>query len=601
MLASSLERIPGRKSRSRWTVLAPDPAIVEKLCAEARISPLLARLLVLRGITDGAGATAYLAPSLDQLHSPYAMLGMKEAVERLSAAIINREQILIYGDYDVDGTSAVVILKTAIELCGGAADFHVPHRIKEGYGIKDDVIERSAAAGVKLVISVDTGIRAFQAAETALRVGIDLIVTDHHLPETSEGVPKALAVLNPNQHGCSYPCKELCGAGVAFKVAQALFARFKEPAEQAKLIPSFLKMVAIATIADAVPLVGENRTIARLGLEGLRRPVNGGLKALMEVSGLADSGRALNAGDVGFRLGPRINAAGRMDVARDVIELFTCKDQQRCREIADKLNLLNTERQAEEARIVAAIDEQLANDPALAEKFCLVLDGEGWHRGVIGIVASRVVEKTGRPALVVARDGEEAHGSGRSITALHLLDALESCREVFTRFGGHAHAVGFALPSARVEDLKQQLDSFARSRLTIEDFQPQVRIDSEIALSAVTPDLLNALRQLEPFGHGNREPVFASREVDLLLPPRIIKEKHIKLRVSQKQPGSRNSFNYEAMGWRMAERVNGGTYAPGDKLDLAFTITMNEHPEYGGLELALQDFQKSVLAVSGVS
>jgi single-stranded-DNA-specific exonuclease len=590
MLASDVER--SNTPKSRWTILTPDPSIITRLSAEAGISPLLARLLALRGISSVAAAQAFLAPSLDQLHFPYAMLGMKEAVERLSAAIVNREQVLIYGDYDVDGTSAVVILKTAIELCGGLADFHVPHRIKEGYGIKDDVIERAAAAGVRLVISVDTGIRAFQAAETALRVGLDLIVTDHHLPETAEGVPKALAVLNPNQQGCGYPCKELCGAGVAFKVAQALFARFKEKADQARLIPSFLKMVAIATIADAVPLVGENRAIARLGLEGLRRPVNGGLKALMEVSGLADCGRALNAGDVGFRLGPRINAAGRMDVARDVIELFTCKDQQRCREIAEKLNLLNTERQAEEARIVAAIDEQLAGDPALAEKFCLVLDGEGWHRGVVGIVASRVVEKTGRPALVVARDGEEAHGSGRSISALHLLDALESCRDVFTRFGGHAHAVGFALPSARVEELKLQLDAFARTRLTLADFQPEVRIDSEIALSEVTPELLKTLRQLEPFGQGNREPVFASREVSLLLPPRIIKEKHIKLRVSQKQPGNRNSFNYEAMGWRMAERLN-GNYRPGDKLDLAFTITVNEHPEYGGLELALEDFQKS--------
>src|SRR5436309_8913473 len=298
----------------RWNFLTPGPVHVEKLSAEAGVSPLIARLLILRGITTAADAAPFLAPSLEQLHSPYLMLGMKEAVERLSAAIVNHEQILIYGDYDVDGTTAVVILKTAIELCGGAADFHVPHRIKEGYGIKDDVIERAAAAGVKLVISVDTGIRAFQAAETALRVGIDLIVTDHHLPEASAGVPKALAVLNPNQQGCSYPCKALCGAGVAFKVAQALFAKFKDQAEQAKLIPSFLKMVAIATIADAVPLTGENRTIARLGLEGLRRPVNGGLKALMEVSGLTGE-RAIAAGDVGFRLGPRINAAGRMDIA----------------------------------------------------------------------------------------------------------------------------------------------------------------------------------------------------------------------------------------------------------------------------------------------
>src|SRR5215469_2376431 len=310
----------------RWNYQTPDQASVQNLCSQAQLPPLVARLLVLRGINTAAEAARFLSPSLDQLHSPYLMRGMKEAVERLSAAIVNKEQTLIYGDYDVDGNTAVVILKTAIELCGGAADFHVPHRIKEGYGIKDDVIERAAAAGVKLVISVDTGIRAFQAAETARRVGIDLIVTDHHLPEANEGVPNALAVLNPNQSGCDYPCKELCGAGVAFKVAQALFAKFKDAAQQAKLIPSFLKMVAIATIADAVPLVGENRSIARLGLEGLRRPVNGGLKALMEVSGLSD-GRALAAGDVGFRLGPRINAAGRMDVARDVIELFTCRDQ----------------------------------------------------------------------------------------------------------------------------------------------------------------------------------------------------------------------------------------------------------------------------------
>src|SRR5260370_4141438 len=245
------------------------------------------------------------------------MRGVAMAIERLSAGIGKKEQMLIYGGYDVDGTTALVILKTAIELCGGAADFHVPHRIKEGYGIKDDVIERAAAAGVMLVISVDTGIRAFTAAETAKRVGVDLIVTDHHLPEASEGVPNALAVLNPNQAGCDYPCKALCGAGVAFKVAQALFAKFKDETEQAKLVPSFLKMVAIATIADAVPLVGENRVMAKLGLEGLRRPVNGGLKALFEVSGLAAAGRELNAGDVGFRLGPRINAAGRMDVARE--------------------------------------------------------------------------------------------------------------------------------------------------------------------------------------------------------------------------------------------------------------------------------------------
>lgn len=577
----------------RWNPLTAEKSTIEKLATEAHVSPLLARLLTLRGITDPAEAVRFLSPSLEQLHSPYLMRGMSVAIERLSAALVNKEQILIYGDYDVDGTTAVVILKTAIELCGGSADFHVPHRIKEGYGIKDDVIERAAAGGVKLVISVDTGIRAFQAAETARRVGLDLIVTDHHLPEANEGVPNALAVLNPNQQGCDYPCKELCGAGVAFKMVQALFAKFKDAAEQARLIPSFLKMAAIATIADAVPLVGENRIIARLGLEGLRRPVNGGLKALMEVSGLADGGRALNAGDVGFRLGPRINAAGRMDVARDVIELFTCKIPERCREIADKLNLLNTERQNEEARIVAAIEKQLEEQPELAQKFCVVFDGDGWHRGVVGIVASRVVEKTGRPALVIAREGEEAHGSGRSISRLHLLEALESCHSLFTRFGGHAHAVGFALPSQHLPELKQRLDDYVRCRLSPEDLEPELDIAAEIPLSEVTPKLLQVLEQLEPFGQGNPQPVFVSREVNLLMAPRIVKEQHVKFRVNQRLPGIKPSFSYEAVGWRMAARMSGEPYLPGDRLDVAFTVTVNEHPEFGGLELKLEDFRRS--------
>lgn len=580
----------------RWTYRTPETAIAEQLQKEAGISPLMSRLLTLRGVSSPAAAAAFLSPALSQLHSPYLMRGMREAIERICAAIANRESTLIYGDYDVDGTTAVVILKTAIELCGGTVDFHVPHRIKEGYGIKDDVIERAASAGVKLVISVDTGIRAFQAAETAQRVGIDLIVTDHHLPEAHQGVPNALAVLNPNQQGCEYPCKALCGAGVAFKIAQALFARFKDEAEQGRLIPSFLKMVAMATIADAVPLVDENRVMARLGLEGLRKPINGGLKALMEVSGLAGLGRALSAGDVGFRLGPRINAAGRMDVAKDVIELFTCKDPERCREIAQKLDQLNSERQNEEARIVAEIESQLAAEPDLTGRFCMVFDGEGWHRGVVGIVASRVVEKTGRPALVVARDGEEAHGSGRSISALHLLDALESCRELFTRFGGHAHAVGFALPSAQVAELKYRLNEFAQAKLTPEDLVPEISIDEELPLSKVTPDLLQELAQLEPFGQGNAEPVFAALNVNLLLPPRVIKDKHIKLRVKQRMNGLKDSFNYEAVGWRMADRLAAENLQPGDQLDLVFKVAMNFHPDFGGLELALEDFRKSAPA-----
>src|ERR1700686_5332808 len=302
--------------------LRPDPA----LRGIAKAAHILAPLLVRRGITDPDSARNFLSPSLSHLHAPERMTGLRAAVDRIDAAIERREPILIYGDYDVDGTMAVIILKTAIELCGGSADFHVPHRIREGYDMRDDVIERAAASGIRLIISVDMGIRAFAPAETAQRLRVDLIGTDPHLPGP-DGVPRALAVLNPNQSGCEYPCKQICGAGVAFKLAQGLMQRRLDEKDQARMLTSFMKVVAIATIADAVPLLGENRVFAKLGLQGLRSPVNVGLKALLEVAKLGD-GRALTATEVGFRIAPRQNAAGRMDVSRDVVDRFNEKDRQ---------------------------------------------------------------------------------------------------------------------------------------------------------------------------------------------------------------------------------------------------------------------------------
>jgi single-stranded-DNA-specific exonuclease len=593
----------------KWKARSADIAQVQALGAALRAdtvlgigsgssAAILARLLVMRGITEAEAAHDFLLPSLSRLHSPYAMSGMKAAVERLAAAIARKEGVLIYGDYDVDGTTAIVILKTAIELCGGTADFHVPHRIREGYGMKDDVIERAAASGVRLIISVDTGIRAFAAAETARRLGVDLIVTDHHLPG-QDGVPPALSVLNPNQPGCDYPCKALCGCGVAFKLAQGLMENRLDRPDQSRLLVSFMKVVAIATVADAVPLIGENRIFAKLGLEALRSPVNPGLKALLDVAELGGS-RPLTSGEVAFRIAPRLNAAGRMDVARDVIELFSVKDIARARELAARLDQLNGERQEEERRILQEIDSCFEQEPALREAYCIVIDGDGWHRGVIGITATRVVERYGRPALVISRDGDEAHGSGRSIPAFHLLDALESCSALFDRYGGHAHAVGFALPASRVPELRAHLDEYARARLTPADFEPLLELEAEISLDQVTPEFYAALRRLEPFGMGNREPVFAARGVRLLQPPRVMKEKHVKLKVaggSEKEgsdaSGWRRTVSFDAMGWRLAERTQQEQLLPGDILDIAFTIGHNDHPDFGGLELTLSDFAKT--------
>jgi single-stranded-DNA-specific exonuclease len=563
------------------------------------VPAIVSELLAARGIASVEAAHRFLHPSLEHLHSPMEMLGMLPAVERLERAIAAHEPMLIYGDYDVDGTMATVILKTAVELLGGHCSFHVPHRLLEGYGMRDEVIERAAADGIKLIISVDTGIRAFAAAETAERCGVDLIVTDHHLVAHSEGIPRALSVLNPNQPGCGYPCKDLCGAGVAFKVAQALLER----AGRGRLVPSFLKIVAIATIADSVPLLGENRVFVSLGLEGLRKVVNPGLNALLEVCEL-NQGRAVSAGDVGFRIAPRMNAAGRMDVASDVVELFTVKDPSRAKELATRLNTLNSARQQEEQRISEAVLLQVQESEELRDAACMVVDGEGWHRGVIGICASRVVERFGRPALVIARDGEEAHGSGRSIPGFHLLDGLETMPELFLRFGGHAHAVGFAMRSEHVADLRRRLNEYARAKLTGEELQPALEYDGELAMDDVTPRFFESLRALQPFGMGNPEPIFLSRGATLMGEPRIMREKHMKLKLRRyaKSPTGALARGLDALGWRMAHRLETEPCAGGDLVDILFRIEQNTHPDFGGgLQLVLSDFRRSNPASSAAA
>jgi single-stranded-DNA-specific exonuclease len=581
----------------RWQLRHSNANDIELLTRDAGLSPTIARLLAARGVTTAEQAHEFLSPSLSYLHSPYLMSGLRTAVDRLRAAIERGETIFIYGDYDVDGTTAIVILKAALEICGGKVEYHVPHRIREGYGMRDEVIEQAAAAGIRLIISVDTGIRAFAAADAAARCGVDLIVTDHHLPQ-AEGLPKALAVVNPNQHGCEYPCKSLCGAGVAFKIAQALL----EGVRRTSLLPSFLKIVAIATIADAVPLVGENRVFAKLGLQGLRDPRNAGLRALLANCQL-DGSRPLSAGDIAFRVAPRLNAAGRMDLAERVIELFSEKDQAKAAEMAMQLNELNGDRQVEEQRILDEIFRQIDSTPEWKDAYSLVVAGDNWHRGVIGICATRVVERYHRPALVFACDNGEAYGSGRSIHAFHLLDALESCPELFTRYGGHSHAVGCSLPAERLPELRSRMESYARERLVPEDFVPVLEYDGEISLEDVNQGFWESLVKLEPFGSGNPTPVFVARGAKLAQPPRTMKEKHLKLKVSPAASNGTTKFQrpQEVVGWQMAERATQELLLLGDVLDLAFTVDYNTHPDFGGVQLTLSDFARSPVEVAPLS
>ena len=575
--------------RQRWTFVEPHPVEAAALAKAARLPLVVAELLVARGIAQPDEAFAFLNPDVAQLHDPLRMLGMEAAADRLERAIALHEPVLLYGDYDVDGTTAVVLLKTTIEMLGGEARFHVPHRLNEGYGLQSSVLEAAYAEGARLVITVDTGMRAFAEAETARRLGLDLIITDHHLLESGDAVPLALAILNPNQPCCTYPEKFLCGAAIALKLAQAVLERRDRTRTREKTLPSFLKMAAIATIADAVPLKGENRVIAALGLRALRSPASAGLRALFAVAGLDATAKPVTGFDVAFRLAPRINAAGRMDVASEVIELFTTRDRMRAEELAAKLERLNGERRATEAAALAVIEERLAEDEELAADCLLLIDGDGWHRGVIGILASRVVERTAKPAIVVSVEDGVAYGSGRSVDGFQLLDAIESCADLFTRFGGHAFAVGFSLPAASLPELKRRLRLYAFEHLAAGLPEHRLRIHAELPLDRITTVLAGWLRKLEPFGHGNAEPVFVARGVRLVTSPRIMKERHIRLELAQEnaQPLPLSGSGVRAVGWNLAARAAALGLAQGSRIDLAYRIRENDHPEYGGLEVEI--------------
>jgi len=558
-------------------------AEVDRIQSEHGISRLLAVLLVQRGISDPEQAGRFLEPSLSHLHDPGLMLGMRKAVERLRGAIANQERILIYGDYDVDGTTSVVIVRKAIELAGGEADYHVPHRVKEGYGMREDVIEQASRDHVRLLISVDTGIRESAVVDRANELGIDCIITDHHLPEAA--VPKALAVLNPNQPGCGYPDKNLCGVGVAFKLAHALLAGLEwPPAKLGRVLESMLKIVAIGTIADVVPLLGENRVFSKIGLAGLREPRNIGLQALLGVAGFSRA-KLPSAGDVAFRVAPRINAAGRMDTAGEVVELFTTPDAARATAIAEKLNGLNSDRQGAEQEIVREILERLREIPPPSETPFIVEAGEGWHAGVIGIVASRIVERYHRPTLVLScnADAGLATGSARGIRAFHLLEAMESTAELFVRFGGHRQAAGCTLAIDQIDELRRRLNAHAGSVLQPDDFVPTLELDAELPFRSIHDETMAELAQLAPHGLANPSPRFSTPNVRLVADPRILKEKHLKMRVEDER------MSFDAIGWRMAERANG--LRRDTRLDAAYTIEADTYN--GGWQLVLQDFREA--------
>jgi single-stranded-DNA-specific exonuclease len=564
--------------QTRWVLRQTQPDAVGRLARELKLSEITATLLINRGITDAEAAHSFLYPRLSDLHDPFLMQDMRKAVDRIMRAIAQKEKVLVYGDYDVDGGTSTVILKKALSMIGADVAYYIPQRLRDGYGLRVDAMDEARAKGFNLVISVDTGIRAWEVAEHARRLGLDLIVTDHHLP--GDALPAAFAILNPKRSDCLYPNKNLAGVGVAFKLAQALLIE----TGRERYVESFTKIAAIGTIADIVPLVGENRVIAKYGLQGLARPRNPGLRALLNVAGLED--KEVSGSDVAFRVAPRINAVGRMGGASNAVELFEAPDIESAMKLALDMDEHNAARQRTEAEVVAQVVAELERDVEFKDSRIAVIAGEGWHRGVIGIAASKIVERINRPAIIISIEDGIGHGSGRSIQAFHLLDGLTSCTDLFERFGGHSHAAGLVVRAENVDELRRRLNQYALQVLTDDDLTPVLQIDSMLQLKQVTYELTREMKLLEPYGAGNPEPLFQADDVQVVSPPRTVNERHLKLRVLQ---GSRW---IDCIWWNEAARA--AHIFPGDRLSLAFNISEHTWNDLTQIQLSLCDVRIKV-------
>lgn len=560
----------------RWTIRKHDHLAVKLLANCLNTSPIAAALLIARGYETEEKAAKFLNPSIADLHDPLLLKGMKKSVERILRAIEHGEKILIWGDYDVDGTTGTVVLRKALEILSAQTGFHVPHRFTEGYGLNIPALENAKNEGYSLVISVDCGIKGFEAISWAKDHGIDFIVTDHHLCDEEKGNPDAFSVINPNQPGCEYPDKNLAGVGVAFKLAHALL---REKGKE-NLVKGFLKVVAIGTIADVMNLTGENRAIVSIGLRDLPKAHNFGLKALMEV---ADCSGDMTSYDIGFRIAPRINAAGRMDAARHVVELLEANDFDQARSLAEMLNSRNQERQRVQQEIT-----QLAflKTEEISNRNFVVVAGENWHLGVIGLAASKIAEKFYRPTVVLSIKNGIAHGSARSIAGYHLLNGLDSCAELFEQYGGHAAAAGMKIRQENIELLQEKLHDHATVNLSSEDLIPEIKIDAVVSTRTLNLELIDQLKRFEPFGMGNPRPKFVTKDLILAVDPLVMKNKHLKLKLSDA-----SGKQFEAVWWDGVDKCKEQTLKPKSRIELAYTPEANTWKGNTRLQLVVEDLR----------
>ncbi len=564
------------RPQARWVLPEPhDPGDVAALVTELGLPETICRLLLNRGHATPELARPYLRPRLERLHDPMLMAGMSEAVDRLSRAIRNSETILVHGDYDVDGMCSTTILTRTITALGGRAVPFIPRRVEDGYDLTDAGVRAALDAGARVVVTADCGTSAIQPIATLCAHGVDVIVTDHHLP--GGDLPDCLAILNPRRTDCAYPDVDLAAAGVAFKLSIALT---RAMGGNENVVLRMLDLVALATVADVAPLRGENRILVRYGLRLLGEGNNAGLRALVRSSGL--DGKAITAGRVGFILAPRLNAVGRIGHGLRGVELLCAESEHEANSIARELEELNRRRQEMDRDTLEAARAMIERSGRIPTG--IVVAGEGWHPGVIGIVASRLVEEYARPVILIALEGDEGKGSGRSIPAFDLHAGIGRCSDLLVRYGGHKAAAGVTIRREMVDEFARRFADVAESLLTPDDLVPELRVDLEIPLEDVTEDLEGLLRHFEPFGVGNPTPVFMSRGVSVAEPARLVGRDGLRLRLTNGSQG------LDALGWGMGHLAR--QLQPGDSVDIAFRLERDEYRGVSRLQARLADIRR---------
>jgi single-stranded-DNA-specific exonuclease len=564
----------------RWTLKPANEKHINQLCEDLRINPALCRLLAVRGITDFDSAKHFFRPHLSELHDPFLMKGMRQAVERIAEAVEWHERIMVYGDYDVDGTTSVAVVYSFLrEKYSGEIAYYIPHRYREGYGISKQGIDHAHANGYTLMITLDCGIKSVELISYAQSLGIQVIVCDHHTPDSI--LPPAYAILNPKQSDCNYPYKELSGCGIGFKLITALAKHWKLPEET---VFKYLDLVATSIAADIVPIDGENRILAYYGIEKVNKEPSLSIKTLKE---LAEVKRQLSISDLVFVIGPRVNAAGRMDDARKAVELFIETDTEKIQGLAAQLQSDNTDRKEEDKNITEEALALIAGDDAMRNRKSTVLYKETWHKGVVGIVASRLIDHYYRPTIILAESNGKASGSARSVRGFNIYEAIHECRHLLENYGGHFYAAGMTLHTDRVKEFSEKFEEVVARRIPPELLIPEIEIDAEIKLSDIRFPFYNIVKQFEPFGPANLRPVFLTRNVyDYQGYSKVVKEQHLKFVVHQ-----HSGQVIDGIGFFLGEKAD--IVCHGKPFDLVYTIDECEYNGVNKLQVKVIDVRAS--------